>query len=656
MAIALTGTGGLFTRLGKIFGYIRHIQGHRAEGAAVGKLNTGYVKYVDVAAATTTGKATQLDLTAPAAMSGIVQPDIPRNLIYNITDANSSLSVVSIVAVGTGPDGAAVTETVTSLTDYTGLKIFASITSITVATATGAGAGDLLDIGHGDKFGVPTPTDSTGLTITALTVDGVADTVAATDTTNRSFTATTLANGTRDYVVTYSWTATDAAWGAVGGPKIKDLTTGIDEITAQYASSLQRLTDSLYSAKTSFGDSQRGMIDTLTTLAQNTVIEMAHADAVLVSKDLVTALRELIRQMDNTSDTIDANTVTASVAAASGNTGTGKIIVGVIDGKGHTLEYAHPETLELKVVADSQGGGTAGAESFTLRGEVPSESRMAYTWPDGSGASTTLTMIDPTVDGSGAESDSSNMLTNSCFDAFTTNTPDDWTVLVGAAGTDILEEASTIYRTGGKSLEFEGDGATLPAIAQTLNPYLAVSTAENVIEPNTVYALAFYARKSASLVGGVLEISLVNGSNTIITDDEGNDLKYQVAHGTLTTSFAGYGTTFSTPRVLPATVKIRVRLSTAGTNNESVFVDDLALCRAVPAYTGGPFVAAFRGSTEAILDDQWNITVSNNMSMTSNDGGVFQTMFDAAFDMKGLQLQIPSHSSGSETIADTLVS
>ena len=75
-------------------------------------------------------------------MSGIVQPDIPRNLIYNITDANASLSVVSIVAVGTGPDGEAVTETVTSLTDYTGLKIFASITSITVATATGAGAGD----------------------------------------------------------------------------------------------------------------------------------------------------------------------------------------------------------------------------------------------------------------------------------------------------------------------------------------------------------------------------------------------------------------------------------------------------------------------------------------------------------------------------------
>lgn len=443
-----------------------------------------------------------------------------------------------------------------------------------------------------------------------------------------------------------------AKWGATTGPKVKDLKHAIDEIAAQYASARQDLIDQLYSNKASYLSTQASLLGYLQTLAKNTLITMADDDAVLISRDLPTAMAELIRQMNNTSDTVKSNTVSVSVAAATvpANTGNSTCVASVVGPNGKNREYVMPETLEAKVTSDFQGNGTLGAESLQVRGEVAAASSLDYNWPDGSGSSSNLTVIDPTVNGSGSETDTANMLTNSDFDTFTVaNTPDNWAILAGGvAGTDIFSEASIVYRSGGKALKFLGTGgAPLSSVAQTLNPYLGTGT-NLPLKANGVYAINWYARKSsASLLAGVLEVSLVDGSNTIIQDDAGNDLKKQVAFGTLTTSYAPYNFFASLPKLLPAVVKIRVRMSTAATSGESVYVDDLAMAKAVELYPRGPYASIFRGSTDALLNDQWNITVSQN------NGGIFQTNFDAFFDMRGLNLQLPS--AGSPTIAESLV-
>lgn len=176
--------------------------------AAVSGQDADYMYLPNILAATTSAKATQYDVNLGAgALAGIVQPDVPRNVIVNFTDANASISAFQLDFVGTAPDGTAVSEQFVFAggLDQTGSKIFATITSITLTSVTGQGAGDTLDIGHGDKLGVVLPAGSTSLSIVKLKVDGTLEAAAATDTTNNSFTPTTLANGTRDYEVWYEF-------------------------------------------------------------------------------------------------------------------------------------------------------------------------------------------------------------------------------------------------------------------------------------------------------------------------------------------------------------------------------------------------------------------------------------------------------------------
>jgi hypothetical protein len=113
--------------------------------------------FKDPDAASTTGKATQQDLTSPGAMAGIVQPDLPRNIKSTLTDANASITSLTVTIVGVDINGDAATEVLThaAANTQTGNTAFATVTSITTAVAGGtAGAGDVLDIGWGVKFGL----------------------------------------------------------------------------------------------------------------------------------------------------------------------------------------------------------------------------------------------------------------------------------------------------------------------------------------------------------------------------------------------------------------------------------------------------------------------------------------------------------------------
>ena len=108
-------------------------------------------------AASTDGMATQKNLNAAGALAGIVQPDFPRNVVLNITDANGSLSAIQVTVTGTLATGeTGQTEVFTDKTAgiHLGSKAFAHIDSITVDSVAGGTTDDKLDIGYGKKFGL----------------------------------------------------------------------------------------------------------------------------------------------------------------------------------------------------------------------------------------------------------------------------------------------------------------------------------------------------------------------------------------------------------------------------------------------------------------------------------------------------------------------
>ncbi len=433
---------------------------------------------------------------------------------------------------------------------------------------------------------------------------------------------------------------TGAAWGA-SGPTVVDAKTGYDSIAAQYQSTLQFVADGLFSQKKNFRSSIDSAQTYLKQLANTTLIEQVHADAVLPQKSLPLAMAELIRQMKGTSDTVDAGTVTAAVSASGTNVGNATVVASVKGPDGKTREYCFPEVMDFVVTTD-HFTGTAGSEIITVKGELAVANTLDYLWPGGSGSSASITVTDPTLDaqtGLGG-----NLLTNSGFESFTSNIPDDWTLLVGTAGTTVLKTVSVVYGTSSvAALQFTGDGGgTLSSVYQDVS---------DLVEQSTVYAFNCYVRDSgAGLLAGVLKIDLIDASNTVINDDNAVANSSTVAFGTTTGTYASFSGFFRTPTNLPTTVRLRVSISTGLTNAESMYVDNLALTKAIQLYAGGPYGAAFRASTDVLKNDLWSVTIANN----GYAGGTFQTAFEALFGMRSLGLQLPSDSASGETINDSL--
>lgn len=438
-------------------------------------------------------------------------------------------------------------------------------------------------------------------------------------------------------------TATDttALWGS-GGPTVYDTDHAISNITAQFLSTQQTLMDGIYTTRDNFKAAQGTMLSALRDLASKTIIEMVHADAVLPAKTIDLAMFELVRQLTASSDSVKACTVSASTAAVSGNTGDATIIGSCTGPKGLAREYVFPEVVELRVTNDYQGGASLGSEALSIRGENALNDTLDPLWPDGSGATGSLTMVNQALN----QDSQGNLLYNSSFDTFTVaNTPDHWSILVGAAGTDIFSEASVIYRTGGKALKFTGTGGSpLSSVALTFNNSGGTTS---VLKPDTVYAVNYFLKDSgAGLTAGVIKVDLVDGTNTVINDDAGTANSKTTAYSVTTASYAAVNAFFRTPKLLPSTIKLRVSISTALTSGESMYIDELAMTEAAQLYTGGPYFAAFRGATDALLGDGWNVTIANN------NLGIFQTMFEQLFGMRALGLQLPS--AGSPTIAESL--
>lgn len=434
-------------------------------------------------------------------------------------------------------------------------------------------------------------------------------------------------NGFRASTAPYPDPAT--VWGS-GGPTIYDLETAVENIAAGYnAGAYEYLIEGLQTDLAASRSAQKAFLSRLQTYALNTLVAMVDADTALSAKTKAAALTELIRQMTADTTSVNASEPAVTVATDSGNVGDAVAAATVKNVYGKDNQHLLAETVVLTATSDEDLGATLGAEPWSAKGEAVESDSLSYLWPQGSGASKSLTALDA--------GGTDNLLTNGDFDTFTVaNTPTSWTIQVGVAGTDIFDGGSAQDYQGDKCLKFTGTGG---------GPLSQIWQAITTLEPNTVYGICFRAKDSgAGLLAGVLSIDLFDGTS-VINDDAGTANSITKAFGTLTASYVGYTGFFITPKVLPATVRLRVHISTALTSTESIYVDHLCIAEATQLYTGGPFAAIFSGATATAKNDRFTLAFTNTQ-------GVYQEWFERWFGMRLLGLQLPGNTGGSETVAD----
>ena len=380
-----------------------------------------------------------------------------------------------------------------------------------------------------------------------------------------------------------------------------------------------------------------------TTLVETCFDESATSTRqVMARRDLEQALLFLQREMRADSETIQRTTVTIGSPTAGGsNVGTGTVVLAQLPprrfGTNTNLPYARTELLEFRCVEDSQGLGVAsGEEVFEMRGQ-PAFPNLDDRFPAGSGSQLRMPSVRSSVD---AGSRYANQLTNGSFEAFTTSSPDSWGVVTGVAGTDFDQDFVTFYRDTA-SLRLDGDGSTLTRIQQQLRSETGSTGALVADRP---FLLTCRARKDAGVVAGEVKVTLRDGSGTIITGAE-----ITITTSVSSSSWDLFTAAFRTPLDIPAVVYADIRLATAITSGNSVYIDELILCEMRQPTPSEPAVVILAGSTDWVVDDSLTVSVANN-----GEGDIYLAM-DRVFDLHSKGLPFPD-TAGTPTILDSLVS
>lgn len=361
---------------------------------------------------------------------------------------------------------------------------------------------------------------------------------------------------------------------------------------------------------------QESFYSDLQRTAQQTLVEMVDADDPLPVRDVYHALFRLIEQMNASSDTVDANEPTISVAAAAGNTGTATVFASLTDGKGRTMQNAFAEDIILTVESDSVARG----ESILVESEEDQALGVNNpNWPDGSGSQDSITVIDPSSDG---------VLINGDFESFTGSNPDSWDV----SGSAIHGPETTTVHLGSKAIKFTGNGAATANIFQEITG----------LESNTNYILAFSYYLAVLPAAGSLRISIKDSGGTILTSHT----------VTLSSATAGswqeVATAFRLSSPIPDPIRFHIEVLGPLSNTRVLIVDDVCFgVEPTQLYEGGPFLAVVGGTDTLAVGDNWKVTVANDRR------GAFQTLFARLFEEPSLFL--PSATGGSETINDSLI-
>lgn len=433
--------------------------------------------------------------------------------------------------------------------------------------------------------------------------------------------------------------------------QLVNLTNTTTGVVAQYnaESDIQALVGASYIGQlNSVGGLVGGLAQNVAVQTVNRVVfrDDPQLNQTLQQVNLLASLQEIIFQMREQAQTILAATITLTNSAFTG-TGNGAINSSAKrPSDGLVLENAFGENLLFLCTNDSYiGGAQAGNEGFAVTG-AGAGGFFDFNWPLGSNCTTGLNAIDAETDtGAG------NFLTNSDFEEWTANVPDNWTLVVGTAGTNIARQGTIVY-TGSYSLEFIGAGGTATQIRQQFD---SSSGTLGELDPLTQYSVALWLRRDGTAAAaGVLTVDLTDSSGNVVADENAANNSFTVDLTALTTTFAAYKGVFRTPHVMPSSVYLRLRTSTPLTNGRSVYLDHLSLGQMTQCYVSGPYVAVHSGSTNFVQGDYGTVTVTNSRG-AAGTLSTFQTLLAQFFPSQvyGNELLFPSASS--PTISDGLI-
>lgn len=399
----------------------------------------------------------------------------------------------------------------------------------------------------------------------------------------------------------------------------------------------------------STGGSVTGVLQSVAAAYVNRLVyrDSPRLGQTLTSSNTSASIGEVIRQMGVAGATVRRHTVAGTVSTFTGDADAAMVVSVRNPVTGLFLENLFAETITVVCTQDSYlGGATAGNETLGYAGTGAQNDPFAFDWPLGSGASGSLSVID------GDEDDSAgNLLTNSGFEAFTSNVPDNWELNVGIAGTDVLEEVTIIFdpASGGKSLELVGDGVTLTQIRQLFDDSDGTT---GTLSALTQYSVCLWAARDGTAANaGTLTIDLFDGTN-VVKDQNGADNTFDVDLTTLGTGFSSFTGVFRTPLKMPAAIYVRLRLSVALESGRSVFLDKLSMGEMTQLYSSGPFAACHAGAIPFVTGDYAFLTFTNSRG-SGGSLDTFQTLLSRLFasELLGSGLQFPS--SDVPTISDS---
>jgi hypothetical protein len=369
-----------------------------------------------------------------------------------------------------------------------------------------------------------------------------------------------------------------------------------------------------------------------------------NSNPLLTSTNTIASLQAIIYQMQQATQTLQTynSSVTITPTLIQGD---GVCVGNVTTPDGLNCQMAFVENVTIACTQDENtSSGLIGNETFVGTGQV-GYSAIGYQYPGGSGSSVTTSAIN--ADGNNSFG---TLLYNGDFENWTANVPNDFEVVTGTAGTQILQ--GSVPYTGTYNLQFVGDGSTLTQITQTFGTDTPATLAYA-----TSYAVNCWIKCSATPAAGVLTISLVNGSGTVINNEQGTPNTITKALTGVSTTYIPFNGIFQLPQVVPSTVKLSIKLTTALSSAHTLDIDRLALGPVTTMYNGGPSFAIFSGSTNfyagpnnSTPGDYFTLAVANGRPSNNK---TMLWLLDRLFSLKQNSLIFPT--SGSPTYADTLI-
>ena len=419
----------------------------------------------------------------------------------------------------------------------------------------------------------------------------------------------------------------------------------IEDVLDEYSSADMEYASSLSKSDEDWQKSAANIYTAIRSVASDTLIGMVDDDATLSTKTIYEAGRVLKEQMESASASIKGNVFSAAVDVGGSNTGNGKLTTSFINGEGFDIQSLRADTIKLRCTRDAQVSGTTSRETFVVIESKPRVTDIRdVDWPGGYGLKgSSFIMSDPSY--SQSTSVGRSAIANGDFNDFSTsNTPDNWTIVEGAAGDELLEEGS-VKHLGDKSLEIVGNKSTLMDIKQVFGNSGNTTVK---LRPEERYMLAFWLFRTTGADSGVIKVGVEDGSGSDLA--AGSSSADSIATENTANAWNHKAFAFSTPKDIPDSPELHVEMTTQISEGYPIYVDGLQLIRMPKA--GGSYGFHYMlspGTTDWIIDDEITLTI------TKTTTGKFSTYLDKFLGFGTLGLQLPVKTDASETISDSLI-